>query len=297
MNGLVDIKENIGDSVIQHGKFNNRIYLMNLAKKDFPNIIEKLNNLAKREGYTKIFAKIPTFAKEEFEKDGYIEEAHIPQFYNIDKQWEDLYFMGKFFDESRMFDSRIKEIKKILATIKTIEIVPDHLMHYSLSPEFKWGICDERHIYQIADVYKKVFKTYPFPIHDPQYIKKTMDENFIYFNIQKNGEIIAVSSCEIDDISKTVEMTDFATLPDYQRNGFAFYLLCKMEEMMKNMNIRIAYTISRAISCGINKIFIKSGYIYGGTVINNTNISSIDTDGINDKTFESMNIWYKLLIC
>lgn len=122
-----------------------------------------------------------------------------------------------------------------------------------------------------------------------------MDENFIYFNIHKNGEIIAVSSCEIDEISQTVEMTDFATLPDYQRNGFAFYLLYQMDDMMKNMNIRIAYTISRAISCGINKIFIKSGYIYGGTVINNTNISTVDTDYINDKTFESMNVWYKLL--
>lgn len=294
MNDFVDIKENIGDSVIQHGKFNNRIYLMNIAKKDFPNIIEKLNNLAIKEGYTKIFAKVPTFAKEEFEKDGYIEEAHIPQFYNIDKQWQDLYFMGKYFDESRMFDSRIKEIKKILAIIKTTEI-GSRLIDYSLPPEFTWEICDERHIYQIADVYKKVFKTYPFPIHDPQYIKKTMDENFIYFNIQKNGEIIAVSSCEIDDISKTVEMTDFATLPDYQRNGFAFYLLNQMENMIKNMNIRIAYTISRAISCGINKIFIKSGYIYGGTVINNTNISTIDNDSTNDMSFESMNVWYKML--
>ena len=138
----------------------------------------------------------------------------------------------------------------------------------------------------MADLYKKVFDTYPFPIFDPRYIKKTMDENFIYSSIWENDKIVALSSCEMDIVSQNVEMTDFATLPEYQGKGFAIYLLQNMENEMRKRNIRTAYTISRAVSYGINIIFAKMGYKYSGTLLNNTNISG---------NFESMNVWYKFL--
>ncbi|VVB88342.1 Beta-lysine N6-acetyltransferase [uncultured archaeon] len=81
-------------------------------------------------------------------------------------------------------------------------------------------------------------------------------------------------------------MTDFATLPEYQGNGFACYLLRKMEHEMRKRNIKTSYTIARAVSYGINIIFAKMGYRYGGTLLNNTNISG---------SVESMNVWYKSL--
>jgi putative beta-lysine N-acetyltransferase len=124
-----------------------------------------------------------------------------------------------------------------------------------------------------------------------------MNENFIYFSIQKNDEIVALSSSEMDIDSQNVEMTDFATLSEYQGNGFAYYLLYKMEEEMIKRNIKVAYTISRAISYGINIIFAKMGYKYGGTLYNNTNISVDKTTSRNTSgNFESMNIWYKFLL-
>ena len=55
----MDTIEKFGNSVIQHGKNNNRIYLMKLSKKDTPSIIERLDDLALTNHYTKIFAKIP----------------------------------------------------------------------------------------------------------------------------------------------------------------------------------------------------------------------------------------------
>ncbi len=119
-----------------------------------------------------------------------------------------------------------------------------------------------------------------------------MDENFIYFGIQKNDEIVALSSSDICIDYQNAEMTDFATLPEYQGRGFALYLLYKMECEMIKRSIKVAYTISRAMSSGINIIFAKMGYKYGGTLYNNTNIS---VDKMTPRKFESMNVWYKYL--
>lgn len=281
-----DIIVNIGHSIIQHGKFNDRIYLMKLSKEDFPDIIEELNGLALREGYSKILAKVPAFAKDKFINNDYIIEARIPRFYNGS---DNVYFMGKYFIESRMFDNRFEDINEVLYT-ENEKICKN--VEFNLPHGFNYRICDKSNIYQIADVYKKVFRTYPFPISDSEYIAKTMDKNFVYFSIQKNDEIIALSSSDIDIDSQNVEMTDFATLPEYRGNGFALYLLYKMEDDMRKRNIMMAYTIARSISHGANIIFTKMGYKYGGILYNNTNIS---VDKTTSGNFESMNVWYKIL--
>ena len=55
---------------------------------------------------------------------------------------------------------------------------------------------------------------------------------------------------------------------------------------LKHKQYITSYTIARSLSYGMNITFAKMGYIYGGTLINNTNICG---------SLESMNIWYKHL--
>jgi putative beta-lysine N-acetyltransferase len=296
-NGLVgktltnDIIEYIGNSMIQHGIYNDRIYLMKLSIEDFPNIIDKLNKMASENGYSKIFAKIPLFARDKFIANDYILEASIPISKN-DKE-DRIYFMGKYFDKSRMTDNNFEDIDAILGFIMSKEnILGNDYTKLGIPRELKCEMCKESHISQMANLYRKVFCTYPFPIYDPKYIRKTMNENIVYFSIMKDDKIVALSSSEMDTDLQHVEMTDFATLPEYQGRGFALYLLHNMEEEMRKRNMRVAYTISRAVSYGINMVFAKMGYIYGGTLTNNTNISTIGTSSDN---FESMNVWYKSL--
>lgn len=275
-----DAIETIGSSILHHGKYNDRIYLLKFSSKDFPGILDKLGELASKRKYSKIFAKVPSFAKDGFMKYGYSVEAFIPRFYN---GVEDVYFVGNYLTESRRQNCDHEKIREILNAV---------LARYAqgcvvqLPDEFCYRICDDSDIHQIAQVYRSVFETYPFPIHDPEYIRKTMDENFIYFSIRKNNKIIALASTEMDVVSQNVEMTDFATLPEYQGYGFGIYLLQKMEDEMRKRNIITAYTIARAYSCGINMIFAKMGYRYSGTLLNNTNISG---------KLESMNVWYKFI--
>jgi hypothetical protein len=56
---MADVVEYIDGSIIQHGTFNNRIYLMHLNTADIESLIVTLEKLARENGYGKILAKIP----------------------------------------------------------------------------------------------------------------------------------------------------------------------------------------------------------------------------------------------
>ncbi|WP_246615276.1 putative beta-lysine N-acetyltransferase [Clostridium thailandense] len=275
-----DKTEKIGNSIINHGKYNNRIYLMKLDKNDYPQIIAILEERAKEKCYTKIVGKIPYSLKDEFIKAGYIIEANIPGFYN---GVEDVTFISKYFSKDRTIIKESNKIEKIINLSQTKDKIKKQI---EINEDYHFHICDENDIDQMCKIYKEVFKTYPFPIHDPKYVKETMNKNFIYFSIRVKDKIVSLASTEMDYSSKSVEMTDFATLPQYRGHGFSVFLLAKMEEKMRQRNFYVAFTIARSLSYGMNITFSKLNYNYGGTLINNTNISG---------DLESMNVWYKIL--
>jgi len=277
---MCDMIEKLKNSLIQHGEYNDRIYLMKLSKDDFPDIIYDLDDLARKKNYSKVFVKVPAWAFNTFEKNGYIKEARIPGFYNDDI---DGFFLSKYLDESRKkLDVKTKEkIREILYVAKSkrndISINVDM---YS----YPVDILNKRDAKKLTDLYQNVFKNYPFPIFDDDYILKTMENNVVYFGIFKDDRLIAASSAEMDVKARNVEMTDFAILPAYQRKGLSFSLLKEMENEMKERNILTAYTIARALSYGMNITFSKMDYSFAGTLINNTYICS---------NIESMNVFYK----
>jgi putative beta-lysine N-acetyltransferase len=273
-----DILETMGNSVVQHGPFNDRVYLMKLGEGDYPEIVDRLDQLAVARGYSKIFAKIPADVLQGFKEEGYRLEATIPRFF---PDGADACFLGKYLDASRREERKPQQIREILSASEEREPFSMPLL---LPEGFSWRIAGEEDTVEMAEVYRQVFATYPFPIHDPEYLRSTMRGTTVYFAVWKNGKIAALSSAEMDPHSRSVEMTDFATLPEYRGNGLALFLLQKMEEEMKSRGIRSLYTIARAYSFGMNITFARNGYSYGGTLTNNTNICG---------NLESMNVWYK----
>lgn len=272
--------EKFGKSLIQHGKSNDRIYLMKLSKSDFPQIIDFINNLAEENNYSKIFAKLPDWALDDFLNLGFIEEAKIPKFYEGKTA---THFCSKFISPKREIlkseaKDKIEQIIQIASDKDSIKALD--------SVDYEIKKLEENDIPQLANVYEKVFDTYPFPIFEEKYLKETMKSHIDYFGAFSNGELVAASSAEMDKTSMNAEMTDFATLPSHRGNGLAVHLLRKMEERMKNLGIKTLYTIARSFSPGMNITFAKINYKFGGTLINNTNISG---------QIESMNIWYKSL--
>jgi hypothetical protein len=93
-----DYIEKIGASTLQHGKHNDRIYLMKLAKNDFPDIIATLDEMCRINEYGKIIGKIPAHYSGEFLANGYTIEAHVPGFFG---GCEPGLFIAKYFSKIR----------------------------------------------------------------------------------------------------------------------------------------------------------------------------------------------------
>lgn len=272
----------LGNSEIQHGPANDRVYVMKLDKDNPDQALTEIEKLADREGYSKIFAKAPATVQHVFVNRGYTCEAHIPHYYRGDT---DLFFMSRFLDKEREKTTDAAQRREVLQLARQkAEECDESVTELPASCEQR--VCNEGDIPQIVDVYRHVFESYPFPIHDPGYIAKTMAVNVTYFGIWEDGKLIALASAERDLSADSVEMTDFATLPPARGRGLGVYLLQQMEQEMKRAGVCTAYTIARAVSAGMNIVFAKQGYQFGGTLINNTDICG---------TLESMNIWWKRL--
>ncbi|GAB1401474.1 putative beta-lysine N-acetyltransferase [Elusimicrobiota bacterium] len=274
-----DIVETICNSIVQHGKNSDRVYIMKIGTKNTAGLIKTVNELAEKNNYSKIFAKIPSAMLAEFLKDGYVREAFIKGYYNGK---EDAFLLGKYLRKERSVLNNKFEIETIISTANSKK----NTLPSQINKQYKIIICSKKHSREMADIYKLVFKSYPFPIHEPKYIEQTMDDNVIYFGAVYNEKIIALSSSEVDKQAQSVEMTDFATVPEYLGKATALYLLKEMEKHMIDNDIITSYTIARSESAGMNITFARNGYEFSGTLVNNTNIAG---------KIESMNVWYKTL--
>lgn len=271
----------IGRSLIQHGSYNDRIYLMEWGGDDPDFLSGELLGLAGKEKYSKIIVRVPEQAKDIFIKKGFVVEARVPSFYNGE---EDGYFLGFYLDNKRYKIGRDEHIKKVLTTAMEKAVQP---VLAPLKKGLNMKIAEEEDLKEIAALYKIVFPDYPFPIYDPTFLKESMNSGHNrYFLICNSEKIIAASSVEMYPKESFAEMTDFATLPDYRGHSLARHLLKEMESFSKNEGFKTAYTIARAVSFGMNITFSRMGYHYAGTLINNTRIGQ----GI-----ESMNVWFKRL--
>lgn len=277
---MTDRIETFGDSLIQHGSHSERAYLMKMSRDDLPELIPYLDNLALANGYTKIFAKVPETVEWQLRKDGYRTEAAIPDFFRGEQE---VTFMGKYFVAERAKEPHPEVVREVLeaSRAKQAEATPVEL------PEgFSCRRLQPDDATAMTEVYREVFATYPFPIHDAGYLRETMASHVIYQGIFSGSRLVAIASAELDRKGQNAEMTDFATLPEQRGKGLANHLLAELEKTAEQEGIATAYTIARAYSFGMNITFAKNGYEFSGTLTRNTQIAG---------SLESMNVWYKAL--
>jgi beta-lysine N6-acetyltransferase len=275
-----DKMEKVGNSLIQHGSANDRVYVMKTNESDVPDLIDHVHNLLIENDYTKVFAKVPVSLAEPFLAEGYDIEAMAPRMF---RGKEAALFLAHYpapATRRRIDRQAISQVvRKALSKRRHAKnkALPDSWTLRRLTPE------DAN---SAADLYRTVFASYPFPIHDPSYLVETMNAHINYFGVWKNDKLIALASAERDNAGGNAEMTDFATRPDARGMGLATTLLHHMESALRQEGFFCLYTIARALSMGMNCTFGKLGYAFGGTLRNNTQIAG---------NLESMNVWYKNL--
>lgn len=312
------------NSRVQHGKLNRRIYLMKLDPSDLPGILDDLDDLAQAEEYGKIFVKIPESSEPVFLQAGYRREAFVPGFFAgreaasfmarypnpkrrqeaapeavtsvlalardaaVDAKDATDWPKGNPEGSSSGFSSDGEGENGPLDPSKRFgqEGTARSFTESSTLSPIRFRILRPEDTMKMAELYRAVFPSYPFPILDPEYLRSCMENHVLYVGAECDGTLAAISAAEMDPADKNAEMTDFATLPEFRRQGLARRLLARMEKEVQNFGIQTAYTIARAGSPGMNLTFAQSGYAFAGTLINNTHIAG---------RIESMNVWYKAL--
>lgn len=145
---------------------------------------------------------------------------------------------------------------------------------------------EENHAEELATLYRRVFQIYPTPLDQPEYVRKTIKEGTIYYAYFYEGKIVSAASAEVNSFYKNAELTDCATLPEHRKHGLMKWTLMKIEGELKNHGIFCTYSLSRALSFGMNAVLYQLGYKYRGRLVNNCYIY--------DK-LENMNAWVKNL--
>jgi beta-lysine N6-acetyltransferase len=272
----------LGNSVVQHGRGSDRVYLMRMHHADYPGIVDRILELARTRNYGRIVAKIPESACTEFAGRGFIREADIADYY---VNSESAVFMALFRDQQRALlhpalQQQVTDILELAAGKGRQAWKQD------VPTEFLFRRINTEETETLAELFRQVFASYPFPVFDPAFLMSMIEEDGVsyYGAYSKDGKLIAASSAEMDKENSAVEMTDFATLPAARGHGLALHLLHHMERDMRERGFRTFFTIARALSEGMNVTFAKAGYSATGTLVNSTNIAG---------AIESMNVWHK----
>ncbi|SMF30080.1 putative beta-lysine N-acetyltransferase [Desulfovibrio gilichinskyi] len=269
--------KNIGQSTIQIGPLNDRIYLMELSPEDMPDIVSELKSKAKSADVSKIFAKVPSELSPHFVTEGFAEEATVPNLFSDD----DGTFLSFYRSSAR---AEIKDQDKLDHIIEVAEGKSGTGINDKLAKGLSIRKLTKADSSSLATLYKEVFSTYPFPVHDAEYIENEINQNGCFYGVFHKEELIGAASAEAGHDGWSVELTDFAVRPEYRKKGIAGTLLHRLEEESLVAGKMCFFTIARACSYGINSLFAKAGYTYSGTIPNNTNISG---------SLETMNIWFK----
>ncbi|MCF1426853.1 MAG: putative beta-lysine N-acetyltransferase [Shewanella sp.] len=277
-----DICSSLKGASVQFGPNSDRVYLMSMQQGS-PSVLAKaMRQLAKEQMLGKLIAKVRQSDAEPFLQQGFVEEACLPGYFGSHGLGggEDALLLAAYPDSQRQYESGSADYDRVLE-LATMNITP-------FVPNRNWQIIplDQGHVHEMAHLYREVFPTYPFPIYDGEYLRQMMAKNVRYYGIKFQSRLVALASAEQDAENLAVEMTDFATLPEFRGQHLAGSLLATMESEMQQSGYQLAYTIARAASVSMNRTFARQGYEYQGRLINNTQISG---------NLESMNIWSKVL--
>lgn len=259
---------------------NQRIQVLDYEARDTERMVESLSSGARTAGFGKVFLKAPVHEQVGFEKVGMTTEAMINGYF----AGRPAVVMSLFVDDRRQEQPFADEQEEILECIRSRPADPSVP---ALPGGYSLALAAPSDADDLAKLYQRVFASYPFPITDPGYLITAMTGNVVYRMIRDaDGDVVAAASAETDRRHRNAEMTDFATLPGQRGLGLAQHLLAALEEDMSGDHIPNLYTVARARSAGMSRVFYNRDYDWTGTLVNNCHIAG---------RFEDMHVWCKSL--
>ncbi|HEY8908670.1 MAG TPA: putative beta-lysine N-acetyltransferase [Desulfosporosinus sp.] len=216
--------------------------------------------------------------------------ADVPEFLGCGFQIEGSVFRGNYEEfvvslayyvrGARGHSDQLQSHNDIIHTVRTEPINRSKAL--PLGIELK--LLDESFAPQISELLAEVFTSYPSPIANPQYFRSLIQKGNIFAGAFSQDKLIGVAAAHLDPILNRCEMTDCATLEEYRGKSLSEHLLTILEQEVQKLGAFNLFTLARAQSYGMNRVFHKLGYNYQGRLINNCHIAG---------SFENMNLWVR----
>lgn len=188
---MPDVIEQIHGCVVQHGDFNNRVYLMQFNPDALRHIVPALDVLAEENGYAKIIAKIPVDTRERFRGASHVQEAVIPGFFSVQT---DAIFIAKYLSPEREGLEQSETAGSCLKAIQNPTIVSGK----TAAPIGDLMTCVPADAGEMSALYGRMFKSYPFPIQDAAYLLRGMVTGGAYCGIRARGHLVPLAAAEFD---------------------------------------------------------------------------------------------------
>lgn len=119
-----------------------------------------------------------------------------------------------------------------------------------------------------------------------RYMETVFQKDYLYAVAEHKGSIVSAASAELFHSKRSAELTDCATHPDFRGKGLMAGILALLEDKLRRENYLCAYTMARARSFGMNRVFYQMDFTFSGRLVNNCDIYG---------SYEDMNIWVKKL--
>lgn len=212
-------------------------------------------------------------------ENGFLCEAVVERFF----RGSDACYFTKYFAEERR---QCREWLKEDSILKNVGALARKPVTITVPEEYNLIKINKADAENLAKFYKEVFRIYPVPLHEPHYIRKTIERGTIYYAYLLNGTIVSAASAEVNEMYFNAEVTDCATLSEHRKFGLMKKLLMKLEAALVKREIFCVYSIARAQSFGMNAVLHQLEFRYRGRLLNNCYI-------YNES--ENMNMWVKEL--
>ncbi len=208
-----------------------------------------------------------------FIDNGFKKEGQISGYYNGVKAS----MLAKYYDNNRSIthsdESNLQTVLEKKISKSPIDIPKEYTIE-SLKLD---------DVSSLVSLYKKVFERYPSNIFDESYLQESINDDYFFIVAKYEGEIVSAASALINPF-KSAEITDCATDPTHRGKQLLTAIINELEKTLRQKGIYHSYSLTRALSIGMNMTIKRMGYTYEGTLINNCEIST---------GYEDMNIWTK----
>ena len=149
----------------------------------------------------------------------------------------DAFYFTKYYVDERRNSQHCVEEDRILDRVRQITKIGTNTSIPKTYCMRKMELTDS---VALSQLYKEVFTIYPTPLHNPDYIKKTMSNGNVYYGFLYGEEIVSCASAEVNALYYHAELTDCATLPQHRKYGLMKRILEELEEVLRNQRIYCA---------------------------------------------------------